>query len=244
MWNGTRPSKFYKPTLGLILFHPLGFLEQPSYCSILFVLPWVFQFGEGHCYGGQIMFMDYSTQAIVDRLLATLRINNRKAQQLVTHQNPFPGLRFCSCKLSASRRMVPRGDAWEQDCKEGCAVGQGQCWGSVIWGCGTFSCMPVLSTSWKCSKILCCFFYFQSNFRAEADKYKGSAEKKPQTFGAIWYPNFHWSQWDMILYNLFIVWAWQSLHRIIILLETESKPKKLAFITFSWKIERESRILK
>lgn len=109
MWNGTRPSKFYKPTLGLILFHPLGFLEQPSYCSILSVLPWVFQFGEGHCYGGQIMFMDYSTQAIVDRLLATLRINNRKAQQLVTHQNPFPGLRFCSCKLSASRRMVPRG---------------------------------------------------------------------------------------------------------------------------------------
>lgn len=45
-----------------------------------------------------MMFMDCSTRVIVDRLLATLRINSRKVQQLVTLQNPFPGLRFCSCK--------------------------------------------------------------------------------------------------------------------------------------------------
>jgi len=44
--------------------------------------------------------MDYSTQVIKASLLATLGINNRKAQGPVTHQNPFPGLRFCSCKLS------------------------------------------------------------------------------------------------------------------------------------------------
>lgn len=238
MWNGTQPFKFYKSILELSLSHPLDFLEQPSYCSILSVLPWLFQGRKGHCYGGQMMFMDSSAQVIFDRLLATLRINNRKAQQLVTHQNPFPGLRFCSCKLSQPAGVwLPEEMLGNKIVRRDTQMGQGQCRGSMIWGYGAFSWMPVLSTSWKRSKVLCCFSYLRSSFREQADKYKGTAEKKPQTFGAIWYLNFHWSQWDMILYNPFIFWAWESLHRVIMLLEVESKPKPIVFIPFfeRWK---------
>lgn len=188
MWSGAQPSKFYTPTLGLRPSHPLGILEQPSCCSILSALPWVSQVGEGHCYGGQMMFMDYSAQAIVDRLLATLRINNRKAQQLVTHQNPFPGLRFCSCKLSQPAGVwLPEEMLGNKTVRKDVQMGQGQRWGSVIWGSDTFFWTSVLSISWKCSKVLCYFSYFRSRFKAEADKYKGRAEKKPQTleiFGA------------------------------------------------------------
>lgn len=80
-----------------------------------------------------MMFMDYSAQVIADRLLATLRINSRKAQQLVTHQNPFPGLRFCSCKQRQPAGVwLPEEMLGSKIIRRDVQMGQGQCRGSVI----------------------------------------------------------------------------------------------------------------
>lgn len=80
-----------------------------------------------------MLLMDCSTQVIVDSLLATLGMNNRKAQQPVTCQNPFPGLCFCSCKPSQPAGVwVPEEMPGNKPIRRDMQMGQGQCYGSVI----------------------------------------------------------------------------------------------------------------
>lgn len=81
-------------------------------------------------------------------LVATLGINNRKAQQLITCQNPFPGLWFCSCKPSQPAGVwFPEEMLGKNTVRRDVQMGQGQCWGSEIWGYGALSATSPLPTS-------------------------------------------------------------------------------------------------